>query len=55
MRQQRARQIDLFQDTDTRPALSAAIEEEVFAVLVQILQSMIAVLTAEAADEQDHQ
>lgn len=55
MRQQRARQIDLFQDTDARPALSAAIEEEVFALLVQMLQSMIPVLTAEAADEQDHQ
>ena len=55
MRQQRARQIDLFQDTEAPPALSSAIQEEVFAVLVQMLQSMIPVLTVEAADEQDHQ
>jgi hypothetical protein len=54
VRPQRARQIDLFQDTDAPQALPGAIEEEVFSLLVQMLQTMIPVVTAEVADEQDH-
>ena len=54
MRPQRARQIDLFQGADVAQALPAAIEQEVFSLLVQMLQAMIPVVTAEVADEQDH-
>jgi len=54
MRQQRARQIDLFQNTDPPQVPSTAIEQEVFGLLVQMLESMIAVVTAEVADDQDH-
>ena len=54
MRQQTTRQADLFQDTHPPQALPAGIEEEVLGLLVQMLQSMIPVLAAEVADDQDH-
>jgi hypothetical protein len=52
--QRRICQFDLFQSIDPPHALPAAIEEESFALLVQLMQSMIAVIEAEGADEQDH-
>ncbi len=54
MRLQRARQVDLFQDADIPQALPAATQAEVFGLLVQMLQAMIPVVTAEVGDEQDH-
>ena len=47
-------QFDLFPSTDSSPPLPAAIEEEVFALLVQWFQTMIPVLAREESDEQDH-
>ncbi len=54
MRQQRTRQVDLFQDSDPPQALPSAIEEEVLGLLVQMLQSMIPIVADEVADDQDH-
>jgi hypothetical protein len=47
-------QFDLFPNTDASPPLPVAIEVEVFALLVQLLQLMIPVLAREGSDEQDH-
>jgi hypothetical protein len=54
VRQQRALQFDLFQDSDPPQALPATIEEEVLGLLVQMLQAIIPGVAAEAADDQDH-
>jgi hypothetical protein len=51
--ERRARQIDLFQDSDPPRGIPAAIEQEVLELLVQLVQSMIPIVEAEAADEQD--
>jgi hypothetical protein len=53
VRERRARQIDLFQDIDPPQGIPAAIEQEVFGLLVQLVESMIPIVKAEAADEQD--
>jgi len=47
-------QFDLFPNTDASPPLPVAIEAEVFALLVQLLQLMMPVLAREGSDEQDH-
>jgi hypothetical protein len=52
--QRRICQFDLFQSNDPLPPLPATVEEEAFALLVQLLQSMIPVMESEVADEQDH-
>lgn len=54
MTQRRICQFDLFQSDALPQALPLEIEEEAFALLVQLLQSMIPVMEAEVADEQDH-
>lgn len=53
MTRRETHQCDLFPDNEASP-LPAAIEEEVFALLIQWLQAMIPILTPEVNDEQDH-
>jgi hypothetical protein len=53
VRERRARQIDLFQDLDPPQGIPVAIEQDVFDLLVQLIQSMIPIVKAEGADEQD--
>lgn len=52
--QRRTCQFDLFQSNETPPALPAVIEEKAFALLVQLLQSMIPIIESKVTDEQDH-
>ncbi len=54
MSQRRICQFDLFQSIDPPRTIPAAVQEETLALLVQLMQSMIAVVEAEVADEQDH-
>ena len=53
MTQRRPCQFDLFLDIDPPRTLPAAIAEETLALVVQLLQSMIAVIETEVGDEQD--
>jgi hypothetical protein len=53
VRQRTAQQIDLFGKSEPPQAMPLAIEQEVFALLVQLLQAMIPVVEAEVRDEQD--
>ncbi len=53
MTPRQARQGDLFRSIDPPPMLPAEIQEETLALLVQLLQSMIAVIETEVAHEQD--
>jgi hypothetical protein len=52
--QRRVCQFDLFQSIDPPGTLPAALQEETLALLVQLMHSMIAVVEAEVANEQDH-
>lgn len=54
MPQRRVCQFDLFQNIDPPRELPQPIQEESFALLVQLMQAMIPVIEAEAADDQDH-
>ncbi|MGB5062851.1 hypothetical protein [Ferrovibrio sp.] len=54
MTPRKTHQFDLFQNTDAAPPLPVAIEAEVFALLVQLLQLMIPILAREVDHEQDH-
>ena len=53
VRQPKTRQLGLFETIDPPQAMPAAIEQEVFGVLVQLIELMIPVMEAEAADEQN--
>lgn len=53
MTQRRASQFDLFENIDPPRTLPAAISEETFTLLVQLLHSMIPVIETEVSDEQD--
>lgn len=53
MTQRRICQFDLFQSNDPPPVLPSAIEADAFALLVQLLQSMIPIMEREVGDEQD--
>jgi hypothetical protein len=53
VRQRRARQVDLFGKVEPPQAMPLAIEQEVFALLVQLLQIMLPAVEAEVLDEQD--
>jgi hypothetical protein len=53
VRQRRARQVELFGKVEPPQAMPLAIEQELFALLVQLLRTMIPVVEAEVLDEQD--
>lgn len=53
MTQRSTCQFDLFQSNEPPLVLPTAIEAEAFALLTQLLQSMIPVMEREVGDEQD--